>query len=82
MTSARPSSSDLVGDAQVLRLKPARRVEQQHHDLGVIDRAAAVGRRQLLQLVLDLGALPQAGGIDQPHRPAVPLPVERDANRA
>ena len=53
-------------------------VEQQHDDFGIIDRAAGVGGRQPLELVLDLGALAQARGVDQAHRPAVPFPVEAD----
>ena len=59
-TSARPSCSTRVGDAQILRLEPARRVEQQHDDFGEIDRVERVGDRQLLQLVLHLGALAHA----------------------
>ena len=75
MISARPSSIDLVGDPQVLRFEPARGVEQQHHDLGIVDRAAGVGGRQPLELVLDLGALAQAGGVDQPHRRGRSIPI-------
>ena len=76
----------IVGDLQVLHLEPARGVEQQHDDFGEIDRAAGIGDRQLLELVLDLGLLAHAGGVDQPHRPRLPVrrlpfPVDGDANR-
>ena len=68
MTSARPSSITWSAILRSCDFEPARGVEQQHDDLGVIDRAPGVGGRQPLELVLDLGALAQAGGVDQPHR--------------
>ncbi len=73
----------MVGDLQVLDLEPARAVEQQHDHLGEIDRAAGVGDRELLELVLDLGLLAHPRGVDQPHRPhlavrRLPFPVDRD----
>ena len=74
MTSARPSSSTWAAILRSCDFEPAGGVEQQHDDLGKIDRAAGVGGRQLLELVVDLGALAQAGGVDQPHRPALPIP--------
>ena len=58
-----------VGDSQILRLEPQRRVEQEHDDLGEIHRPARVGDGELLKLVLDLGALAHAGGVDQADRP-------------
>ena len=63
-----------AGDLQVLRFEAARRVEQQDDDLGIIDRAPGVGGGQALELVLDLGALAQAGGVDQADRRGPPIP--------
>ena len=68
----------LVGDLEILHLEPARRVEQQHHHFGMVDRSLGVPHRQLFELVLDLGAFAQTGGVDQPHRPVVPVPVDGD----
>jgi hypothetical protein len=45
---------------EVLHLEPAGGVEQQHHDLGEIDRAAGVEYGHLLELVVDLGLLAHA----------------------
>ncbi len=46
-------------------LEPLRGVEQQHHHFGEIDRAMGIGDRHFLQLVLHLGALAHACGVDQ-----------------
>ena len=83
MTSARPSSSTWSAILRSCDLEPAGGVEQQHDDFGEIDRAAGVGDRELLELVLDLGLLAHAGGVDQPDRPHLavrvgPLPVDGD----
>ena len=74
MISAAPFLDDLGRDAQILRLEPARRVEQQHDYFGKIDRALGVGGGQALELVLDLGALAQARGVDQAHGGDRPIP--------
>ena len=68
-----------VGDLQILHLEAAGGVEQQQDDLAAVDRAAGVGDRQPLELVVDLGLLAQAGGVDQPHLLAPPpgSPVHR-----
>ena len=76
--SARPSSITWLAILRSCTSRPAGGVEQQHHDFGIIDRALGVGDRQPLQLVVDLGALPQTRGIDQPHRTAFPFPIEAD----
>ena len=71
-TSARPSCRTLSAIFRSCDLEPARAVEQQHDHLGEIDRAAGIGDRQLLELVVDLGLLAHAGGVDQPHRAVLP----------
>ena len=73
-----------VGDAKILRFEPARGIEQQHDDLGEIDRTPRVSHRQLLELVDDLSLLAHAGGVDQADfailaaARIVPFPVDRD----
>ena len=74
MISAAALLDHLVGDLEVLDLEPAGGVEQQHDDLGIVDRAAGVGDRQPLELVVDLGALAQARGVDQPDLRGPPIP--------
>ena len=74
MTIARPSSIDMGRNPEVLRLKPLGRIEQQHHHLGKVDRAQAIGDGQLFELVLDLGALAHTGCVDQFDSPPLPLP--------
>ena len=68
-----------IGDAQVLRFEPQRRVEQQHDDLGEVDRVLGIGDRHFLELVDDPRALAQACGIDQAHGAAFVFPRTRDA---
>ena len=54
ITSARPSRSTKIGDAQVLLLERLLDVHQQHHDLGEADRVDRVGDRKLFELLLNL----------------------------
>ena len=71
-------------DLEILVLQSLRRVEQQHHDFGEIDRALRVGDRQLFELVGHAGAFAHAGGVDQANRAQLavgrvgPVPVHRD----
>ena len=84
----------MIRDPKVLGLQPLGRIEQQDHHFGKIHRVASIGDRQLLQLVIDLGTLAHAGGVDQPDRAVgldaielfflgqlviMPDPVDRDA---
>ena len=76
----------LVGDPQILRLQPERRIEQQHDNLGEIHRMQCIRDGEFLQFILHLGLLAQAGGIDQPHRfhlarPARSTPSRSRSNR-
>src|SRR3546814_12271657 len=47
----------LVGDAQILRLQPLGRIEQQHEDLREVDRVQRLPYPQFLQYVDTPGAL-------------------------
>ena len=59
---------DEVDDRQVLLLERDRGVEQHHHDLGEAHGAQGIGDRELLELVLDAGALAQARRVEQLDR--------------
>ena len=61
------------GDLQVLRFQAPRGIQQQDDDFGIVDRATRVGGGQPLELVLHLGALAQARGVDQAHRSVLEL---------
>ena len=53
---------------QILLLERDRGVEEHDHDFGEAHGAQRVGDRELLELVLDPGALAQAGGVEELDR--------------
>ena len=70
---------DEIGERQVLLLERDRRVEQQDHDLGEAHRAQRVGDRELLELLDDSRAPPQARRVEEfelAALPSVSMPIE------
>jgi len=65
-----------AGDREILLLGHVGGVEHDDHHVGEPDGVERVGNRGSLELLLDAAAPAHAGGIDQPHRPAAPLPVD------
>jgi hypothetical protein len=73
-----------LGDLQILFLEGLARVHHQHDDVGEADRVRGLGGRHPLELFLHLGALAEAGGVDQADLAILPAPrhlhaVARDA---
>ena len=67
-----------VDDCQVLLLEGDRRIQQDDHDLGEFHRTNGICRREFLDLVLDSGALAQAGSVENLDLATAPFPVEAD----
>ena len=75
---------DEAGDVRVLLGDVRRRIDQQHDDVGILDRLQRLDHRKLLDRLGDLAALAHAGGVDQRvvPRAAVEVEIQRVARRA
>ena len=50
-------AQNLIGDSQILRFKPARRIKQEHNDFRKIYRTLGICGGQAFELVVHLGFL-------------------------
>ena len=77
-TSARPASRMKPARCASCSVMPCCGVEQQHDDVGVLDRLQRLDHRELLDGLEHLAAAAHAGGVDQRVTAPVALEVEVD----
>ena len=73
-----PGIEDVAGEVRILLGDVLLRVEQQHDDVGVLDRLQRLDHREFLDRLDHLAAAAHAGGVDQRVAAAVALEIEVD----